>query len=82
MVVPAAIAVGWELSEADRVLVVSEVRPTTLVVIDSKTGKTEELPMLQENDATNSVEESGSELRPTDTTTPGLERDEDVDVAE
>jgi hypothetical protein len=82
MVVPVAVAVGWELAPADRVVVVHEVRPTTLVVIDSTTGKTEEVAIVREDDGTNSKDEPGSELSATDTSTPARELDEEVEVTE
>lgn len=82
MVVPVGVAVGWELAQGDRVVIVREVRPTTIVVVDSATGKTEEMPVVREDDATNSTEQLGTELSPSDTTTPARELDEDVEVTE
>ncbi len=60
LVVPLAVAVGWELMVDDRVVIVHEVRPDVIVVKDAS-GKTEEIAVVKEDDAENAKELEGSE---------------------
>ena len=84
-VVPMALAVGWELADADRVVVVNEIKAvevdgekTEVAVVADAAGKTEEVPLLREDTAENKKEMPGSELPDDDTTTPAVESEEGV----
>ncbi|MBX7098561.1 MAG: hypothetical protein K1X89_12690 [Myxococcaceae bacterium] len=79
LVVPVAVAVGWELAVDQRVVVVREVRAETVVVADLKTSATEELPAVREDDAENAKELPGTVLAEGDTTTPSRETEEEVE---
>lgn len=76
--VPVAVAVGWELALGPRVVVVREVRPTTVIVVDSAGGAPEEIEIQREDNAENMAEEAGSELAAGDAS-PGRESEEDVE---
>jgi len=78
VVVPVAVAVGWELSIDARVVVVHELRPDVLIVVDAQ-GARQELPYLREDDDANRVEQQGSQLDASDTSSPARETDEYVD---
>ena len=60
LVVPLAVAVGWELMVDDRVVVVHEVHEHH-VVVKHADGKSEKLEIHKEDDAENSKELEGSE---------------------
>jgi len=60
LVVPLAVAVGWELLVEDRVVVVHEVHVDHVIVKDSA-GKTEKLEVVKEDTAENTKELEGSE---------------------
>jgi hypothetical protein len=60
LVVPLAVAVGWELLVDDRVVVVEKVRSNYIVVKHSD-GKTEKIEVAKEDTAENSAELEGSE---------------------
>jgi hypothetical protein len=60
LVVPLAVAVGWELLVDDRVVRVTEVHHHHVVVVHSD-GRTEELPIAREDTDDNGVELEGSE---------------------
>lgn len=79
LVVPVAVAVGWELAVDKRVVVVREVRADTVVVADAKTNATEELAIVKEDDAENVKELPGTVLAEADTTTPSRETEEEVE---
>jgi len=61
LVVPLAVAVGWELALDNRVVVVKEVREKEVVVTDSD-GKTETLEIAKEDSPDNTQELEGSEI--------------------
>lgn len=77
LVVPVAVVVGWELTVDARVVVVRELRPDVIVVIDER-GTREELPYVKEDDDLNGTEQRGSEL-PAGETSPYRESEEEVD---
>jgi len=80
-VVPAAVAVGWELQHGDTVVVVQEI--TTVEVegevteaIVTEDGQT--IYIVREDDETNSKPQQGSMLPDSDTTSPYTESEEEV----
>jgi hypothetical protein len=85
---PVALAVGWELVLADnRVVVVRETRfverdgaRVEIAVVQDQNGKREELEIARENTPDNSQELQGSTLPDDDKTTPGTEKEEEVEV--
>ena len=77
--VPLALAVGWELALDKRVVIVHEVRPDVVVVIDPKTNVKEELAIVREDDAENVKELPGAVLAEADTTTPSREVEEEAE---
>lgn len=87
-VAPVALAVGWELAlETNRVVVVKETRfversgaRVEVVVVQGADGKTEELEIVREDNADNGKHLEGSLLAENDKTTPGIEKEEDVEV--
>ena len=82
-VVPVGVAVGWELAMPSRVVVVREVRPKTIIVVDaSGDGAQEEIEIVREDTPENTAEEQGTELAADDTTTPSREAEEDQEVEE
>ncbi len=84
-VVPVAVAVGWELMLDDRVVVVREVKKRddvdVIVVVDAS-GQTEEIEVLREDDDVNAEALQGTALPEDDTTTPGTEAEEEVEIEE
>lgn len=60
LVVPLAIAVGWELAVDDRIVVVKEVHTTT-VVVENADGTTSTLDVVKEDTEENGAELEGSE---------------------
>jgi hypothetical protein len=60
LVVPLAVAVGWELVVDDRVVIVHEVHYDH-VIVKHADGKTEKLDVVKEDDTENSKELEGSE---------------------
>ena len=78
-VVPFAVAAGWELSLGPRVVVVREVRLTTIVVADPAGGPPEEIDIQKEDNAENTPDDRGSPITDGDTSTPALVAEEDVD---
>jgi hypothetical protein len=60
LVVPLAIAVGWELMVDDRVVVVHEVHVDHIIVKDAD-GKTEKVETVKEDNADNAKELEGSQ---------------------
>lgn len=90
LVVPLALAVGWELAIDKRVVVVHEVKkvevekqPVEVVVVE-EAGKTEEIEIVREDTAGNTKELDGTELPESDTTTPSrtVEVEEEVEEDE
>ena len=79
LVVPLAIAVGWELAVDSRVVVVHEVKPDVIVVIDPKTNAKEELAMVREDTQENLKELEGTLLAENDAATPAREVEEEVE---
>ena len=78
LVVPTAVAVGWELRIDARTVVVHEVRPDVLIVVDAG-GAREEIAIHREDTPDNSAEQQGSQLSASDTTTPARETEEEVE---
>ena len=84
-VVPVAIAVGWELQQDDRVVVVKEI---TVIEVDGEksdaivTTDGETIAIVKEDDDTNAVAQEGSFLADDDTTTPGVEVEVEEEVEE
>ena len=79
LVVPLALAVGWELALDNRVVVVHEVKPEVIVVIDPTTNKKEEIAVVKEDDAENAKDLQGTALAATDTTSPAKEAEEEIE---
>ena len=77
LVVPVAVAVGWELTVDARVVIVRELRPDVIVVVDER-GAREELPYVREDDDVNGIDERGSEL-PAGESSPHRVSEEEVD---
>lgn len=82
LVVPVGMVVGWELAMESRVVVVREVRPTTIIVVNASGGGEEEIEIVREDTPENTVDEQGTEVAATDTTTPYREVEEDQEVEE
>jgi hypothetical protein len=87
-VVPVGLAVGWELAHDGRVVVVRETRiverdgdKVEIVVVADPDGKTEEIEIVREDTEENSVELEGSEIPGDDGDTPGIEIDDEDDIA-
>ncbi len=79
-VVPVALAVGWELSLRNRVVVVRETRivekdgvKTEVAVVQGPDGKSEQIEITREDTAENREHLEGSVLDEADTTTPAIE---------
>jgi len=75
LVVPVALAVGWELLVDDQVYVVTrvyEVDGVETVDLKSSDGATKSEAILREDTEGNQTELEGSELPDDDTTTPGV----------
>lgn len=60
LVVPVALAIGWELMVDDHVVVVKEVH-TEYVVVEKGDGSTEKIDVVKEDTEENSVELEGTE---------------------
>ena len=60
LIVPVAVAVGWELMVDDRVVVVHEVRKE-IIVVKAADGTTEEIAYVKEDTEENKVDHEGSE---------------------
>lgn len=83
LVVPTALAVGWELEVDRTVYVVKSVEPrgdTEVVVLVAANGSTLTETILREDDAENSVELEGSTLPDDDTSTPSVTVEVNVEV--
>ena len=87
LVVPVALAIGWELMVDDRVVVVHHVKhverdgsKVEVVVIKNTDGSEEEIEVDREDTADNSKTEQGSVLDASDTTTPATEAEEEVEI--
>jgi hypothetical protein len=87
LVVPVAVAVGWELMVDDRVVVVHQIKTVErdaaqveVVVIKNADGSTEELEIAREDNDENSAVQQGSVLAEGDSTTPGTEAEEEVEI--
>lgn len=85
-VVPTACVVGWELATPHRVVVVKEIRVVEeedkrveMAVVEDSAGKTEEIPIVREDNEDNAKEMEGSVLPDDDKTTPAVEREEEVE---
>jgi hypothetical protein len=78
LVVPVAAVVGWELAIDSRVVVVREVRPTTIVVVDVNGGAPEEIEVAREDTPENAVEMQGS-VMPAGDASPAREGEEEVE---
>lgn len=88
-VVPVALAVGWELAHANRVVVVKEIkiverdaRRVEVAVVQDGSGKTEQIEITREDTKDNAESLPGSVIANDDKTTPGIEREEEVEVEE
>ena len=89
LVVPVAVAAGWELLIDKKIVVVKEVKTieaetgkkTVILVQGNQEGDTVmELDAVLEDTKENSVELEGSLLPDGDTETPAIEREEEVEV--
>jgi hypothetical protein len=79
-VVPVGLAVGWELSLRNRVVVVRDTRivekggvRTEVAVVQGPDGKSEQVEITREDTAENRKNLEGSVLDDSDTTTPAIE---------
>jgi hypothetical protein len=79
-VVPVALAIGWELSLRNRIVVVRETRivekggaKTEVAIVQGADGKSEQIEITREDTAENREDLEGSVLDDTDTTTPSVE---------
>ena len=87
-VAPVALAAGWELMlDNSRVVVVREMKfverdgtKVEVAVVQGSDGKTEELEIVREDTAENRKDLEGTVLPDGDKTTPGVEKEEDVEV--
>ena len=76
LVVPVALAVGWELAFDDQVWVVTRihvVEGTETVELKATDGTTASEPIVREDTTDNTTELEGSELPEGDTATPGVD---------
>jgi len=88
-VVPVGLAIGWELMDNDRVVVVKETKVVekesqsveVLVVVDTS-GNTEEIEVVREDTSENTAELEGSDLPDDDTSTPSVSVEVEVEVEE
>jgi len=85
-VVPVGLAVGWELAQENRVVLVQETRiveregvKVEIAVVQGDDGGTSEIEIVREDTATNRKELEGSALADGDATTPGVEVEIEVD---
>jgi hypothetical protein len=88
-VVPLGLAVGWELVHDNRVVVVKEIKTfdrsgakVQVAVVEDSSGKREEVDIFREDTSENSKNLEGSILADSDKTTPGVEKEEEVEVDE
>jgi hypothetical protein len=88
-VVPVALAVGWELALADRVVVVKETRiiekegnQVEVAVVQDSDGKTEQIEITREDTVDNVGNLEGSIIADSDKTTPGVDSEAEVEVDE
>ena len=65
LVVPVGVAVGWEFAVDNRIVVVREVHPNDIVVVDAD-GKIETIAVVKEDTTENSEELEGSEYEEDD----------------
>ncbi len=86
LVVPLAVAVGWELALGPDVVVVHEVKKVQVegatrevIVVVHKDGKKEEVEIVREDTEENKKELDGSEVAAGDTTTPARELEVEVE---
>ena len=87
-VAPVALAVGWELALAsNQVVVVKETKyveragaRVEVVVVQGSDGKTQELEIVREDRPENAKDLEGSLIAENDKTTPGIEKEEEVEV--
>jgi hypothetical protein len=86
LVVPVAMAAGWELAIGNQVSVVKEVRPAQggveMAVVQYPDGKTQEVALAREDTPENTAEMEGTQLPEGDTTTPAVEAEVEVEVEE
>lgn len=79
LVVPVALAVGWELLVDDRVYVVTAIAPDAAGIetatLTDDAGSTLKEAILREDTADNGQQLVGSEIDESDTTTPGVEEE-------
>ncbi len=87
LVVPVALAVGWELFYDDRVVVVHHVKhverdgaKVEVVVVKGADGKEEEIEIAREDTADNGQALEGTVHPEGDTKTPATEAEEEVEV--
>lgn len=76
-VVPLGVAAGWELRQADRIVIVKEIRvvekdgmESEVAIVHDASGRTEQAEILREDTADNRDYLEGSVLEEGDTTTP------------
>lgn len=93
LVVPTAVAVGWELMVENRLVVVQQVQPTSIVVqpviaaapsagptaAPTASGATETIEVEREDNAENGAAVEGSPLPAGDTSTPGIDAEVEVE---
>jgi hypothetical protein len=79
-VVPVGLAVGWELSHANQIVVVRETRfiekdgvKTEVAIVQDGSGKTEQVEITREDSADNRRNLEGSVVDDGDTSTPAIE---------
>ncbi len=78
LVVPVGVAAGWELTVDTGVVVVHEVRPDVVIVVDAR-GAKQEIPIQREDTPDNAEDQQGSQLPDSDRTTPARESEEEVE---
>ena len=78
LVVPLAVAVGWELMLDSRVVVVRQVKATSIIIITNNKSP-EEIEVEREDTADNREELQGTEVPAGETGTPVREVEEDVE---
>lgn len=88
-VVPLGLVVGWELAHANRVVVVKEINVVEkdgnkieVATVEDSKGKTEQIEITREDTAENAKNLEGTKLAANDTSTPSVEREEEVEVEE
>jgi len=78
LVVPVAVAVGWELEKDGHVVVVHEVRSPSVIVIRYPDGRSEEVECAREDTPENGAELQGTVVAEGDPS-PYREVDEEVE---